>query len=850
MRKFLSALTLLLCLVHTSMFGQVVNTSPVIVTQSSTGIVITFNADAGNKGLMGVKSPVEVYAHTGVITNLSTNGDDWKHATDWNTNNAKYRMTYKSANTWTLTIPDIREFYGITSPDEQVRQLAFVFRTADRTKEGKTACGGNIYVEVFPTGFPSSTPKDYPSASGPTQGPVTNSDGSVTFCLAAPSKTDVLLVGSWNDYSITPSQMMHSQVKDGVKYFWTTVGGLTPGKDYMYYFLVDGATRVCDPYARLILDPFDDRYISSKVFPDLPAYPSTHISGVPVALYNSSLNDYAWTVTDFKGPRQSDLIIYEILVRDFTGDEGYARGNGTIAGAMAKLDYLKELGVNAVELMPITEFSGNNSWGYNPNFYFAPDKAYGTPADYKAFIDAAHERGLAVIIDMVFNQSDSFHPWYNMYTQRDTPFYNGSAPHDYSVFNDWKQEYTLVERQWMDALDYWLTEYKVDGFRFDLVKGLGDSNSYGTAYYPATNSYAAPSAVNTDRYNSTRVKRMCALRDHIILTRPDAYFINENLAGAIEENEMAADGEINWANVNTQACEYAMGYLGNASLDRFYAPLDQRTWGSTVSYAVSHDEERPAFKQQKYATDAIIKDASLMMRRLGSLAAQMLLTPGAHMIWQFEELAADQSTKSSTGSNDTSPRKVIWNYLNNPLRRSLHDTYATLCNLRTGHTAMFQQDVSCKVSLSSATARYISLVKDNSELYLVVNPAVSTSATISPVHPVSGAKVDLSANGYTLLAVSPDVTPAVTSAGVTLPGGAFAVYARDLPTGIDDILPDASSTDPAVRVINGIITPTRPCTTFTVHTLSGTSIPTGQPLTPGIYIATIDGTSIKVAVTE
>ena len=154
MRKFLSALTLLLCLVHTSMFGQVVNTTPVIVTQSSTGIVITFNADAGNKGLMGVKSPVEVYAHTGVITNLSTNGDDWKHATDWNTNNAKYRMTYKSADTWTLTIPDIREFYGITSPDEQVRQLAFVFRTADRTKEGKTACGGNIYVEVFPTGFP------------------------------------------------------------------------------------------------------------------------------------------------------------------------------------------------------------------------------------------------------------------------------------------------------------------------------------------------------------------------------------------------------------------------------------------------------------------------------------------------------------------------------------------------------------------------------------------------------------------------------------------------------------------------------------------------------------------------
>lgn len=100
-----------------------------------------------------------------------------------------------------------------------------------------------------------------------------------------------------------------------------------------------------------------------------------------------------------------------MLFRDFTGTEGEANGNGTVRKAIEKIPYLKGLGINAVELMPIMEFNGNNSWGYNTNFYFAPDKAYGTHEDYKEFIDKCHEEGIAVILDIVFNQSDGLHPW-------------------------------------------------------------------------------------------------------------------------------------------------------------------------------------------------------------------------------------------------------------------------------------------------------------------------------------------------------------------------------------------------------------------------------------------------------
>ena len=255
-----------------------------------------------------------------------------------------------------------------------------------------------------------------------------NSDGSVTFCLAAPDKSNVLIVGSWNEYDIATSQPMHYQDYNGNRYFWATISGLAADTDYPYYYLVDGQYKVGDPYANLVLDPWNDRYISPTVFPDMPPYPSDKVSDVPLAVYNSSINDYEWKIKNFKGVDQSALVIYELLIRDFNGTEGQSLGNGTIAGVMEKLDYLKELGVNAIELLPVMEFNGNNSWGYNPNFYFAPDKAYGTPDDYRKLVDAIHERGMAVILDVVFNQSDGLHPWYRMYDIDRNPFYNGTAP--------------------------------------------------------------------------------------------------------------------------------------------------------------------------------------------------------------------------------------------------------------------------------------------------------------------------------------------------------------------------------------------------------------------------------------
>lgn len=833
--------------------GQTVTTSPAILTPNSTNVVITFHADGGNKGMMGVTKATEVYAHTGVITNKSDG--TWTHAADWNKNEAKYKMTWVSDNTWSLTIPNMRTFYGLTDASETIEKLCFVFRTGDRSKEAKTAAGGDVFIPIYPANFPSSKAATFPGGT-PRMGTTVNADGSVTFCLGAPSKTNATIVGSWNDYALDPSQVMNYQDYNGFRYFWQTVKGLQAATNYIYYYIVDGCTMVGDPYANLVLDPWNDQYMTASVFPNLPKYPSTKITGVPLAVFNTNMNTYSWKVKNFKGVDQSDLIIYELLLRDFTGTEGQALGNGTVKKAMDKLDYLQSLGVNAIELLPIMEFSGNNSWGYNTNFYMAPDKAYGTPTDYRAFIDACHARGMAVILDIVFNQSDGMHPWYGMYTQVNTPFYNGSAPHDYSVLNDWNQNCEMVQQQWYDALDYWMTAYNVDGFRFDLVKGLGDNNSYGTTYNAATNTYSTPSAANTDRYNPSRIARMKKLHAHVMATKPDAYFINEDLALAPEENEMARDGEINWANINTQSCEYVMGWKTNASLDRFYAPKDGgRLWGSTVSYAESHDEERMAYKGKTYGDTGIKGNTTAatenLYRRLGSLAAQMLLTPGAHMIWQFQEVGADQTTKNTDGSNNTAPKTVIWNALNNALRKGLRDTYADLNAIRAAHPTLFKEETATAVNLSAWTSRTLCLSDGTKELYLLVNPAVSGAVLVPfPTNPKTGAKVDLSTSRYELVAKSYNSEPVISANGVSIPAGAFAVYGASLESGIDDIFQDSQSgIKPEITVENGYISVLTPHTNVSIHNLNGISLPADTQLPAGLYIVTVDDAApVKVIV--
>jgi 1,4-alpha-glucan branching enzyme len=156
-----------------------------------------------------------------------------------------------------------------------------------------------------------------------------------------------------------------NKTPDGNKW-WVQIDSLDPNTEYAYQFLVDGTLKVADPYSEKVLDPNNDGYISSTLYPGLKAYPAGQTSGI-VSTMQANKPVYTWKNNNFVRPEKNNLVIYELLIRDFTTEHSYA-------STLQKLDYLTNLGINAIELMPVNEFEGNSSWGYNPSFYFAPDK--------------------------------------------------------------------------------------------------------------------------------------------------------------------------------------------------------------------------------------------------------------------------------------------------------------------------------------------------------------------------------------------------------------------------------------------------------------------------------------------
>ncbi|MDE6453448.1 MAG: hypothetical protein K2L27_04515 [Muribaculaceae bacterium] len=913
MKKFftLTLAVVLACCVSAA--AQIVTTSPAVLQMDSQDVVLYYHADSplGDGGLKGYASG-DVYAHIGVTTQAG----DWQHVpATWDVNLPKCKTTRVGADTYSLTIGDIRTFFGLTDSEEASR-ICLVFRNADGSRSGKAAGGNDIFVDVQPAGLAlvldcsapevisapaavtltasasveadieisvngtklvdrtaakeavatysiaspgmyefkavataggktvertaavtyagESVAADYPGGV-PVQGAVDNADGTVTFCLAAPGKSSVVLVPSWSGFRVLPENTMKYQDYGGYRYFWITSPRLDDATDYLYYYLVDGTRRVGDPYARLVLDPYSDKWLSADGlgYEGMPEYPAEVTGNVMLAVWRRDMNKYDWS--DFTIPAHDRLYVYEMLLRDFTGTEGQSRGNGTLAAAMEKIPYIKSLGVNAVELMPIMEFNGNNSWGYNTNFYMAPDKAYGSPKEYKDFIDACHREGLAVILDVVFNQTDGLTPWYQMYPVGSNPFYNASAPHAYSVLNDLNPSYELVEQHYKDVVRYWLTEYNVDGFRFDLVKGLGDNDSYGAG---------------TDANNRSRTERMKRIHAAMKEVKPDAIHINELLGAVEEENANAADGQIGWHNLNYNASQFAMHYgEGGTGVADFYAPRAGRTAWHSMAYAESHDEERVAYSLRQYGA-ADVKTGAIRGRRLAALGAWMVLTPGPKMIWQFQELGNDESTKSSDGGNNTAPKRVNWSAMDNLINKHIYAAYSTLGSLRAANADMFGEgaEFACSWSASPDAPRSLCVRKGGRSIVAFFNPSATAAQDVT----VTSTGLE-TASAELIYASEGFASPALSGSGGTLrlnvPANGFAVYATAGISGISDAVADGDALAPEVTVAGGVgeIIVSGADRAPEVYDLGGRRVGTSG-LAAGLYVVRAGGKSFKVIV--
>lgn len=777
--------------------------SPTFVTQNDT-VVVIFDATQGNGGLIGV-SPI--YAHTGVVTNLSSTPTSWRHVQgNWGTADPKVLMTDLGNNLHSIKY-HINTFYGVPS-NETVQSLAFVFRNVDGSKEGKTASGGDFFVPISAGGFQAvfTTPGSFGiydvndtldlvaqasdsvdlklfhgttllaqantrtkieyelplvnygagrfdlilEATTPTathygtisylarngsriafdtsyfeEGITIINDSSIALKLRAPFKNFIYVIGDFNDWEIRPEYEMYKSPAD--EFFWLIIEDLDPAQEYAFQYYIDQeGLLVADAYSEKILDPWNDQYISSSVYPNLKSYPSE--TRFPVSVVQTvDPNPYQWASTgSYKKPRSEELVIYELLIRDFDSQHTYQ-------SVIERLAYLQSLGVNAIELMPIMEFEGNESWGYNPMFFMAPDKYYGTKNDFKRLVDSCHARGIAVILDIAMNHAFGQCPFVRMYFDgsnptSQSPWFNTQAKHDFNVGYDFNHTTDATKYFVKRVYQHWVEEYKVDGYRVDLSKGYTQKNTLG----------------NTGlwgQYDQSRINILQRIKDDVNEVDSTAFMILEHFSDNNEELELSDRGFLLWGNENHEYNEASMGYASDFSSVLF----SDRGWSkpNLVGYMESHDEERLMYKNLNFGkADASYstRDTAIALDRMALDAAFFFTIPGPRMLWQFGELGYDYSINyCPNGTIDPSCRvsnkPIRWDYFNTSDRRDLHSEYSNLLYLRNSFPSVFQ---STNISMSlSGFAKQITLDAGDSAAVVAGNFDVAAN-NMSIAFPESG----------------------------------------------------------------------------------------------------------------
>lgn len=734
--------------------AQVVTADPVF-PMASGPVVITFHADRGDMGMKDYTGD-DVYAYTGLITSLSTGPSNWKYVVSgvWSVDYPppdKVKMTRTGANTYTLTItPSIREWYAVPA-EEQILQMAFVFRNGNASRTGRDVGGLDIFYDVSQEAafeVRLLQPDLYTSLVDPGQeitieasasvcdsiilyqngtqlvkvtettlshtitaatsgsfkllakawhsnimkadsacyfirsATVTESvpaglkpgvnitgDNSASFLLYAPYKSNVFVLGDFNNW-VHSSEGFMKRSPDG-NWYWLEVTGIDPDEEYGFQYLIDETLRIPDPYATKVLDPWNDKYIDEETYPNLKPYPEGLADNL-VSVFQIRPPEYTWKNNSFTAPERDTLIIYEMLVRDFVEKHAFKTVRDT-------LDYLKRLGVNAIELMPVNEFEGNSSWGYNPSMYFAVDKYYGTANDLKELIDSCHGRGIAVIMDLVLNHAYGTNPLVRMYWNSITnkpasnnPWFNVEAPHQ--AFRDWGYDFnheSTTTRAFVDSVcHYWINEFRVDGFRFDFTKGFTNK----LTEYDWTPTGAAA-------YDASRIAILNRIGSKIRSYKPDAILILEHFTDNNEEKELAANDFLLWGDGKWK---YQDASTGRSS------DLTETSWKSLgwdrpglLDYMESHDQERIMYlnlTEGRADGGYNIKDFNTAIKRVKLTATFFLTIPGPKMLWQFQELGYDVIL--GEGYQRIEEKPIRWEYYTVPVRKNLFDNFAALIELR------------------------------------------------------------------------------------------------------------------------------------------------------------------------
>lgn len=461
--------------------------------------------------------------------------------------------------------------------------------------------------------------------------------------------------------------------------------------------------------------------------------------------------DYQWQHQNYTRPNKENLVVYELLVRDFIENHDYQ----TLADT---LDYLDRLGVNAIELMPVMEFEGNSSWGYNSAFLFATDKYYGPADDLKKFIDKAHSRGIVVILDIVLNHVYGQSPLARLWNEGDygkptaqNPYLNIESPNQtYSWGYDFNHESQPTQYYVDRVTRYWLEEFNADGYRFDFTKGFTQNPGDGW------------------QRDEDRIRILKRMANQQWAVDDSSYVILEHLTANSEEQELADYGMLLWGNMHHSYKQSSMGYSSESDFSGIYH--ENRNWNNPnlVGYMESHDEQRIMHENLNYGNSNSsgsydITELNTALNRIKLSSAFFFTVPGPKMFWQFGELGYEVDINQN---GRTGEKPIRWEYYEDENRKKLYDTYKALIRLRNSHEAFTSATSDVTMDVDDDTKR---ITINHSELQVTIAGNFGVSDTdMQPQFTQTGYWYDFF-SGDTLSVNNTDTT-------ITMTAGEFHIY--------------------------------------------------------------------------
>lgn len=467
---------------------------------------------------------------------------------------------------------------------------------------------------------------------------------SIEFQLFAPYNKGAALIGSFSNWEALPMQ------KDQDGYFRTQVeleDGIYQYKFQIqsrsWFFEPDQWVDVIDPYATAIDDPTQNAVVRIK-------------AGERIT------DTYIWQHDDQPLPPDHELVIYEMHVGSFSGGEDEPGERGKYKHVIEKLDYLHDLGINAIALMPVTEYPGDNAWGYNPRHFFASESSYGTTVDLKRLIDQCHARSIRVFIDGIYNHSEASSPL----TQIDHDYWYHHSPRDRE--NSWGPEFnyefhdenldTYPARRFIgDVVRFWIQEYHIDGIRYDAARQIAN---YDFMHWIVQ-----------------ETKRMVGFKPF--------YNVAEHIPDTADITGFEGPMDGCWHESYYHCVlEHVSGETFD--LERLKEVLDGKRQGfpgviNVVNYLTNHDHER---LMTELAEREIFEEAAFKRARLG--AVLLMTAMGVPLIWMGEEFGEYQD-------KNPEPKKIEWSLLGNDLNRSLFEHYKGLIALRKENLALHTENI-------------------------------------------------------------------------------------------------------------------------------------------------------------